>query len=287
MPPEVRALRDRWPSQVDRVPNLTEELEKDFRFGQVISKTERGYYMGGTINGGTSSMWYPSTRLEYQAYNAWRQLEGFPEARDDEAFLRLRRIVDASGIELVTRRAGRDGAERNEPYRGFGPLYAICADVLEALPQRHLLCDELERIQLGGWGPDGAKASAYHAGTVMMYEFAIRGAKRTFRGLFLHELGHAHEHALAPADRERLLTAWHTLVEKDAFLGVEFLLDSSTRRLYQRLVFNEFLAETYMIYTACGEALRTFVAEQTSPAREAWEVIYDAFRSTFDGIEYD
>ena len=31
---------------------------KDFRFGQVIAKTERGYYMGGTISGGTSSHFF-------------------------------------------------------------------------------------------------------------------------------------------------------------------------------------------------------------------------------------
>jgi hypothetical protein len=287
MPPEVRALRDRWPSQVDRVPHLTEELEKDFRFGQVISKTDRGYVMGGTINGGTSSMWYPSSAVEYTAYAAWREIEGFPEARDDDAFTRLTRICAANSIELLTRRASRRDPEAREPYRGFGPLYAICADVLEALPPSHLGRGELQRIQLGGWGPDGAKASAYHLGTVMMYEFAIRGAKRTFRGLFLHELGHAHEHALGKPEREKLNEAWQVLVAEDAFLGVEFLLDSNTRKLYQRLVFNEFLAETYMIYTACGDSLRKFVTQQSLKARAAWQEIYETFKSTFEGIEYD
>src|SRR5437763_16719855 len=95
MPPEVRALRDRWPSQVARVPNLTEELEKDFRFGQVISKTDRGYFMGGTINGGTSSMWYPSSPEDFEAYAAWQEIEGVSEARDDLAYQRLASICRA------------------------------------------------------------------------------------------------------------------------------------------------------------------------------------------------
>ena len=52
---------------------------------------------------------------------------------------------------------------------------------------------EFAALQIGGWGPDSAKASAYDRGAVLMYDFAIRGARRTFMGLFLHELGHAHE----------------------------------------------------------------------------------------------
>src|SRR5580698_9678456 len=85
MPAEVRKLRDQWPSQRERVPDLTDELEKEFRFGQRISKTERGYFMGGPIKGGTSSMWYPAKTEDYQAYQRWRKIEGLVEGRDDEA----------------------------------------------------------------------------------------------------------------------------------------------------------------------------------------------------------
>ncbi|MBI3725190.1 hypothetical protein HY251_14765 [bacterium] len=293
MPPEVRELRGQWPSQVERVPFLTAELEKDFRFGQRISKTERGYYMGGTIKGGTSSVWYPSSREEYDAYHQWRKLEGLHEARDEKALMRLLGILQPNGIELVTRRHGNASRAEAKPYEGFGPLYSTCADVLVALPVSHLSRPELKRIHLGGWGPDSAKASAYTRGTdgtggsVLMYDFAIRGARRTFVGLFLHELGHAHESALSQDERQKLERAYDVIRDADAFMGIEFLLERSARKLHQKFSLNEFLAETYLIYTACGTALRAFIAEQEEKVRTAWESVYEVFRATFLGIEYE
>ncbi|HZU99123.1 MAG TPA: hypothetical protein VFF73_20620 [Planctomycetota bacterium] len=288
MPAEVRKLRDQWPSQRDRVPDLTEELEKEFRFGQRISKTDRGYFMGGPIKGGTSSMWYPARIEDYDAYQHWRKLEGLVEGRDDAALERLQKLLDRNDIELATRHGA--GARKNDldPYPGFGPIYAICADALEALPKKHLARPQFARLQLGGWGPDGAKASAYEKGSVLMYEFAIRGARRTFTGLLLHELGHAHEQALEPLAREKLRRHYGVINDADAFMGLEFLLEASTRKLHQKFVFEEFLAETYLVYTACGDALREFILHQPDETvRTAWEEIYATFRDTFDDIEYE
>jgi hypothetical protein len=270
---------------VERVPNLTGELEKEFRFGQRISKTDRGYFMGGPIKGGTSSMWYPATRDDYRAYQRWRKLEGLVEGRDDASLDRLEKLLGEHGIELTTRHSGR--AVDGTPYPGFGPIYAICAGALDELPAAHLERRQLKRLQLGGWGPDGAKASAYDRGNVLMYEFAIRGARRTFAGLLLHELGHAHEQALEPLAREKLKRFYAVVNEADALLGLEFLLEASTRRLHQKFVFEEFLAETYLIYTACGGLLRRFIGEQRAQVRTAWTQIYSVFRDTFDGIEYE
>jgi hypothetical protein len=287
MPPEVRELRSHWPSQRDRVPHLTEELEKDFRFGQRISKTDRGYFMGGSIKGGTSSMWCPANRQQYKAYNSWCKLEGLIEGRDDEALERLQRVLEPCGVELATKHRAQGRHLDPEPHHGFGPLYRVVATCLEALPRHHLEGPQLRRLQLGGWGPDAAKASAYDAGSVLMYEFAIRGARRTFTGLLLHELGHAHESALAPAPRAALERCFKLISERDAFLGVEFLLESSTRKIQQRFAANEFLAETYMIYTACGAALRAFMGEQEPSVRAAWDTVYGLFRESFGGHEYE
>src|SRR4051794_34116078 len=284
MPPEVRELSRPWPSRRERIPNLTDELEKEFRFGQRIAKTDRGYYMGGPIKGGTSSMWYPATREDYKAYRDWRKLEAVVEGRDDEALERLKRVLDAHGVTLMTKHAHGSGRrEDGEPFAGFGPLYALCAEALEALPPEHLESDSFERLQLGGWGPDGAKASAYDKGSVLMYEFAVRGARRTFAGLFLHELGHPHEQALPRAVRDELRRLYKVVNDADAFLGLEFLLEASTRQLHQKFVFEEFLAETYLMYTACGELLRRFIASQEDRVRSAWERIYALFRDTFFG----
>lgn len=291
MPEDVRELRNDWPSLVARVENLTAELEQDFRFGQSITKTDRGYVMGGTLKGGSSSMWYPATRQQYHAYKRWRNIEGLYEARDDDAYCQLQRLLEAHDIELVTRRSSAPNARRRRdafPHPGYGQLYAHMLQILPQLPDAHLDRPTLKRIQLGGWGPDAAKASAYRKdeAAVLIYDFACRGARRTFLGLFLHELGHAHETALSEAERDRLHRAYQVLVEADAFFGVEFLLDPDTRKLYQKFVFVEFLAETYMIYVSCGAALRERIAALTSPAREAWEDVYACFREGFGGAEY-
>lgn len=292
MPEAVRELRHDWPSLVERVEDLTCELEQDFRFGQSITKTDRGYVMGGTLKGGSSSMWYPATRQQYHAYKRWRNLEGLYEARDDQAYCELQRLLEAHDIELVTRRQAAPNARKRRdafPHPGYGQLYAHMLAILPQLPPEHLGRSTLRRIQLGGWGPDAAKASAYlrDEAAVLMYDFACRGARRTFLGLFLHELGHAHEAALSEAERDRLHAAYQVLVEADAFFGVEFLLDPDTRKLYQKFVFVEFLAETYMIYASCGAALRERIAELPEGPRRAWEDVYDCFRTSFSGAEYE
>ncbi len=286
MPAFVRELRLPWPSKRERVPNLTDELEKEFRFGQRIAKTDRGYFMGGPIKGGTSSMWYPASKQDYQAYKKWRKVEAVIEGRDDMALERLQALLAPHGVELVTRQSSRQ--QDDEPFAGFGPLYGLMADALEALPPSHLKRATFKKLQVGGWGPDGAKASAYDKNAVLMYEFAVRGARRTFAGLFLHEMGHPHEQALDPVTRDCLKRLYTTINDADAFLGLEFLLEASTRRLHQKFVFEEFLAETYLIYTACGDTLRRFIASQKNDeVRAAWEQTYVIFRDTFDGYEYE
>lgn len=293
MPDEVRALRHPWRSLTGEIPGLTWELEQDFRFGQRVTRTEQdSYVLGGTMKGGSSSMWQPSRREDYHAFKRWQKAEGIQEARDDEAFERLARKLAGHGVELATRRqAGGIGRARHqsdaEPFPGYGPLYDSMHGVLEALPASHLERPALKRIVLGGWGPDAAKASAYQDGSVLMYDFACRGARRTFVGLFLHELGHVHEVSLPEPMKDALHAAYQVIAEADAFVGVEFLLDAATRKLYQRFVFTEFLAETYMIYASYGQSLREAARAQAGPARAAWEDVYELFRRSFDGYEYE
>lgn len=290
MPDEVRALRGAWPSVAQDVPELDEELEQEFRFGQRITRTERGYVLGGPMKGGSSSMWQPATKEQYRAFRRWQTQEGLLEGRDDEAYARLRELLARHEVELVTRRGvaqGRKGVPDPEPFPGYGPLYGHMAAILEALPEQHLRSETLQRIQLGGWGPDAAKASAYHERSVLMYDFACRGARRTFLGLFLHELGHAFETGLPDSAKDALYAGYKALSEADAFYGVEFLLDAATRVLYQKFVFVEFLAETYMVYAACGQALRDKIQSYPPPVREAWERVYDVLRTSFHGVEYE
>ncbi|MEZ6184549.1 MAG: hypothetical protein R3F62_05995 [Planctomycetota bacterium] len=289
MPEQVRALRHAWPSQCASLDGLTSDLEQEFRFGQRVTRTEQGFFMGGTMKGGSSSMWYPSTREDYRAFRRWQDVEGLQEGRDDEAFENLMTLARTHGIEVVTCRKANSRRSRPdpEPYSGYGEIYREVHGILSALPEAHLRRPELKRIQFGGWGPDAAKASAYHDRTVMMYDFACRGARRTFLGLFLHELGHVHEVCLSEATKDALAEHYHVLAAHDAFVGIEFLVDGNTRKLYQKFVFNEFLAETYMIYASCGSALRETIREFPAQARDAWQGVYDVFRESFSGIEYE
>ncbi len=290
MPEHVRALRAPWPTLVGKVPDLNWELEQELRFGQRVTKTEQGYVLGGTIKGGSSSMWIPATRAQYDAFKRWQAKEGLRDGRDDAALERLTALLAPHGIALATRRQapspGRRHGDDEAPYAGYGPVYAEVDAILRALPPAHLARPALRRITLGGWGPDAAKASAYVDDGVHMYDFAVRGARRTFVGLFLHELGHAHERSLTEGQRAALEDAWRRLAEADAFVGVEYMLDANTRRLYQRFVFAEFVAETYMVYAACGAALRDTIEGAPAPVRDAWRSAYEALREGFEGVEY-
>lgn len=284
MPEEVRAIRAPWRSLTGVVPHLTAQLEREFRFGQRVTVTERGFLLGGTIKGGSSSMWFPASREAYEAYLGWRAIEGRWEGADPTAYERLAALCDLNGVALM------DGDLRKEAPSRFRPelagAYELLLAILRELPPAHLARAELAGIRLGGWGPDAAKASAYHEGAVHLYDFALRGARRTFAGLFLHELGHAHERALAARRLAVLAGAYERIVAAEALFGAEFLLDAAARRSYQRLSFGEFMAELYLAYTACGAALRDFAAAAPHAAREAWAAVLDIFRESFFGFEY-
>ncbi len=282
MPAEVQALRYPWPSLVDKIPDLTSELEKRFRFGQRVSCTSKGFFLGGAIKGGSSSVWVPTSNEIFQAYCSWRALEGFEDRPPNGSLTRLESLAGDLGLSLLNSRA--------EPIRqGEAPLaeiYGLSHRILDGLPRLHLTRGSLRQIQFGGWGPDSAKASAYQNHRVSLYDFALRGARRTFIGLFLHELGHAHESIWGPAERAKLEAGYRVISETDTFLGVEYLLDAQSRRTYQRLAFNEFLAENYMVYVACGGRLRSFVQSLQGAAAGAWSSVYDSFARSFDGVEY-
>ena len=287
MPEEVRRLRAPWPMLWREVPHLTADLEREFRFGQRVAMTERGFLLGGTIKGGSSSMWLPASADTYEAFLRWKTIDGFIEDGDPGDYEDLCALLRLFEIELVNARTHAAGGERARFRRDFGALYPIMLGILKELPPAHLASEELRRIQVGGWGPDAAKGSAYHEGTVYLYDFAVRGARRTCMGLLLHELGHAHEHAFAPAVRDELRRIYSKLAPASAFFGIEYLLDVQSRCLYQRMAFEEFLAETYLAYTACGAALRAFIEAQPHDLREAWRHAYAIFRTSFENFEYE
>jgi hypothetical protein len=287
MPEEVRALSHGWRSLVDEIPDLTTELEKDFRFGHSVVDFPGGYRLGGSIKGGSSTIWTPVTAHQYAAYQGWVEREGIPQEEDRPAYDALRRLLERH--EIAFRNVGSSEAPDGEHYvpsRGY--IYRALLGILKRLPRDHLIRPQFTRLQIGGWGPDSAKASAYADGAILLYDFAIRGARRTFLGLALHELGHAHEASLTQRQLNTLSLAHEVIAQAGALIGLEFLLDGESRKVYQQFLLSEFIAETYVVYVSQGERLRRYTSGQESPTvRGAWQSVYETFRKTFGGVEYE
>ena len=71
-----------------------------------------------------------------------------------------------------------------------------------------------------------------------------------------------------------------------ALVGVDFLYGASSRLAYQANACEEFLAETYMVYTSQGDRLRAHIAACRGDARGAWDLLYARFVDWFGGMEY-
>lgn len=284
MPEEVRDLRRPWASLAEEVRGLTPSLEREFRFGQSVIEIDGSYRLGGNVKGGSSAMWVPSDEATYRTYLAWRSRDGLPRKRWPRAYDRLRHLLAGHGVELLDGSHGDEDRARSSPKRG--PLYDLTYRVLRSLPPPHLANPFLRAVQLGGWGPDGAKASAYDAGMVLLYDFAVNGARRTYVGLLLHEMGHACSASLQTLYRSRLEKLYRQVAHPSTLIGVEFLLDGHTRKIYQQRVFEEFLAETYMVYASHGPFLLEKASAFPRLARSAWRDIYQTYREIFHGWEY-
>lgn len=286
MPPFVMELREAWPPLAGKLPGLTADLEREFRFGQGVMALDGQYRLGGNLKGGSSAMWVPTDRAAFDAYAAWRGKDGIPRGKNRRAFRRLDGFLAKRGVTLVDGSFTGPGQRQSIPNDNRGPLYQITFDILSKLPQEHVGREEFRILQLGGWGPDGAKGSAYENGAVMMYDFAVNGARRTYAGLLLHELGHLQETAFGGDILSGLEADFEAIAVEGAVLGVEYLLDANSRRQYQLRVFEEFLAETYMIYASQGGRLRDFVSGLRGRVAAAWERTYGVFKAAFGGVEY-
>lgn len=288
MPPAVRVLREPWPSLLGQVPELSQELERSFRAGQRVSRLQSGYVIGGSLKGGSSSMWVPTDEVAYEAYCSWRAREAFAPSDDRAGFERLLELLGRHGIALSSGSDEHRAEGAGAFDRRYGEVYGLIEAILAALPPAHLGRSELARLEIGGWGADGAKASAYRDGTIHLYDFALKGARRTCAGLLLHELGHVQEQAFEARQLLGLERAHQTLARDDAFVGLEFLTTPAQRRAYQRMAPCEFLAETYLAYAACGQSLRSRASpEGDGSVRRAWEGIYETYRQAFFGWEYE
>jgi len=278
MPEHTAALRNPWPRLTGVIDGLTLDMEDEFRFGHTVVKVGPNYRMGGSIKGGSSSIWVTVQEAALDAYNKWRELEMPSQGEDAAAYSELKHTLGAAGIQLAS--------DPSEYEPSHGEVYRTIRDIVKAIPEDHFRNIALDKIQVGGWGPDAAKASAYKNGTVYIYDFAVYGAVRTLAGLFLHELGHAFHASLRPERTSVLQQSHETISRRRAFMGIEYLLDAESRIVYQEFIVEEFVAETYLLYTACGSALREFILSQPDDIRDAWWRAYSIYLDGFDGVGY-
>jgi len=253
-------------------------MEDEFRFGHTVVKVGDGYRMGGSIKGGSSSIWVMVQEAALEAYVGWKQRESPPVLEDAEAYAEIKHIFSEAGVKFASYPA------EYEP--SHGSAYRVMLEITRSLPVEHLKALALKEVRAGGWGPDAAKASAYKSGTVYIYDFAMSGAARTLAGLYLHELGHAFHDSLAPAQARTLNECHEIIAGTGAFMGIEFLLDPESRIVYQEFIPDEFAAETYMLYVSCGSALRDFIRKQPFKISEAWWKVYLLYMESFDGAGY-
>lgn len=276
--PEISALRMPWPRLAGRIEHLTLDLEDELRFGHIVSDVGDGYRLGGSIKGGSSSVWMTVSEDVYKGYLNWKQMESLSEEPDADAFYRLRHRLASVGISVRS--------YPDEYLPRHGGVYRMLEKVFCMFPDEHLVWLPLEEIVIGGWGPDAAKASAYKDGRIYLYDFVIGGACRTFIGITLHEIGHAFFAALRPEKRTALENAHRIISAGQALLGTEFLLDPESRVVYQEFLVDEFVAESYMVYVAQGARLRGYISRLPGELREAWRTVYGMYLDTFGGWAY-
>jgi len=279
LPDSARVLCNPWPDRSAEIPELTPELESDFRFGHQVFPFDSGYRIGGSIKGGSSTAWRPASAANLTAYRAWHRLEGIPEQEDPAARQALADLLQKFDISLG------ETPEANQDL-GRGWIYKTILEVLTALPPEHLQTQEFASLQVGGWGPSAAKASAYDEGRVHLYDFALGGAARTMIGLLLHEMGHAHKASMNSSELEALIRSHHVIAGSRTLFGLEFLLDADSRKVYQQFLPEEFIAETYLAYTAAGPVLRRHIAALAGREAAAWQRTYQVFKDSFGGRQY-
>jgi hypothetical protein len=285
LPEEARRLALDWEVLSGRLPGLTPDLEFGFRFSQRVMRFRSGRYrIGGSMKGGGSELWTPTTESAFLTYEAWRSTEAFPAMPDSDARRELVGLLSSAGVRF-NEPGSPESAERHQKKRGA--IYRLTLDILRALPFEHLASDRLNGLTLGADPTGGANCSAYENGDILMYSFAINGARRTYIGLLLHELGHPFFLSLSASAVAELRSAHRTISDARALLAIEFLWEKGQRIVNQELSLEEFIAELYMEYSACGSLLRSHIAGQSYPnVSAAWRSVYQIVKDGFGGREY-
>ncbi len=286
IPEVLKRLREAWFG--DDVPS---ELQFHVRFASGLSERGGRLHVVRFASAGQGTIIEEAVdREKYDALRALMDREYFPrEYADAAAAAELGRFLERRGVELKL-------SKRRIP----AELVTVTREVCEVLPEEHFGDGTFHILEIGGWGHGAAKASEYLDGKVHLFSFAVKGPRRNYAALLLHEIGHAgfarlertrpglaegvredlsQIRALAPhADREMLA----------AFVpfALDYLLGPGSR--VEECIFEpaEFAAELYLMYVVRGAGLKDRIAELPPELASPWRRLYEAMREGFGGVEY-
>ncbi len=287
VPKSLVRLSKQWPTLVGRVHGLTDDLENMFRFGHNVDYDPylQRYTLGGSAKGGDTIMRSPVTEEAYLTYLSWKSIECIsPVGSDSESaasFRSLEEFLIEEGVELK-KKEGLSISVR------LGSAARFSEGLLRLLPRSFFGQNVLKSIFLGSSRHGAALGSAYEDGKVMIYSFLLRTAKKTFAGLFMHELGHAFQDILKSGgngDMKTISEAHKIISHHNSFYGTSFWGDRQSRKQYQQN-YSEFIPEMFMVYVTQGDALRRHINHKEDPElREAYAAVYRIFKNKL-GVEY-
>ncbi len=286
IPQFLRELRTPWLTDVPPGP-----LAGHVRFASALTAREDRRTVVRYTSGGSGTIIEES--LDEPTYAALGELirrEYFRKTYDDGAREELAAFLASRGVDLLM-------SSKHVPRKAF----EFAREILGLLPAGHLDHGSFRTLELGGWGHGAAKCSEYDDGTVQMFSFAVKGPRRNFAALLLHETGHAYFAELGVADHAALVGLFELYSEivagspgSDFFVdtdlmpfAVDYLLGVQSRVSETLSDAREFAAEVYLLYVVRGLEMKDRIAELPPGLRAPWEKVYEAYRGFFGGVEYE
>jgi hypothetical protein len=286
IPDYLRSLREPWLSDV--APGRLASL---IRFASALAVHDGHKAVVQYTSGGAGTIIEePVDDATYAALEALMQREYFNRVYDDKARDKLEAFLASRGVELVV-------SSKHVPRGAF----EYARELLGLLPADHVAHGSFRALELGGWGHGAAKCSEFDGRAVRMFSFAVKGPRRNFAALLLHETGHARFAELAVADPSAMaglvdlhrkivkhspVTDFHTEIELMPF-AADYLLGAQSRVDETLSDPREFAAEVYLLYVARGLEMKDRIAELPPGLRAPWEKVYEAYRELFGGVEYE
>ncbi|MEK6817017.1 MAG: hypothetical protein AABY09_05360, partial [Nanoarchaeota archaeon] len=247
------------------------------RFNSIAGLMGGKYYIMDNLSGGGGTVQIePVQKEDFDEFCEQTDRHYYKKKYSKEHEDILRSFLNERGVEL---RIDEYTDLRKGVLKDTISIYGI-------LPRHHFGHRHFKELTMGGWGSGGAKCSQYEDPAVHMFNFVMNGAKRNFRGLLLHETGHAVYENLKhfDPDLDFKLQTWSRQMHQP--FATDYLFGQNERFDRLKSGSDELAAETYLLYVANGRKLKEFISELSGNERKAWENLYDMHQKSFGGIEY-